>query len=127
MLKLIEQIKTKIPTVGISSDLKSKKLTFHQFCAVLGKKKVTNVKICFISTGEKGRVDKTVTNWLSTVYTHTHIHTYIYIHTKSFPPKNKKPPSNCTNTSYFDQKNRSWEEVQNAKSNDQEMLNKQHY
>lgn len=69
-------------------------------------------------------------NLFSTVYKHTHTHTYTYTHQK-YPNKNQesktKTPSNCTNTSYFDQKNRSWEEVQNAKSNDRKMLNKQHY
>lgn len=52
-------------------------------------------------------------------YPHTHIHTYTHLKYPNKKQKNQesktKRPSNCTNTSYFVQKNRSWEEVQNAK------------
>lgn len=89
ILKLIQQINTKLLTEGISSALKSETLTFHQLCAAfVREKKVTNVKICFISIGGRDTIDITVIQ--SAVHcVHTYPHTYIYIHTKSPPQKTK--------------------------------------
>jgi len=81
ILKLIQQINTKLLTEGISSALKSETLTFHQLCAAfVREKKVTNVKICFISIGGRDTIDITVIQ--SAVHC---VHTYPHTFYKSFP------------------------------------------
>lgn len=99
---------------------------FSLVLALLEKIKSNKCKYLFYFYWEKRRINSTVFQF-ALHCVHTYPHAYKKIHIKNIPNKkqNKKETRIKNQNTLklhqyfgFDQKNRSWEEVQNAKSND---------
>lgn len=92
ILKLIQQINTKLLTEGISSALKSETLTFHQLCAAFVREKKSNkCKDLLYFYWGKGYDRYNCYPICCPLCTHIPTHIHIHTHQKS-PPKNKNHP-----------------------------------